>query len=202
MADTLDVISLSEGKSAINTPSTAGTTFDNEMAAFITAVSRRLDTLVGPVVNRTVTSERADGGSHYIILKKRPVFSVTTVTEYVSTTGTAIVAEGDSSKTGYDYLLDATPGILYRRSSGSDALWARGRKNVVITYVAGRYADTTTVDQKYKIAAGIMLANLWHREQGQVTVEAPLFGPGTNFPTFAVPNAVIELLADEIQVDI
>lgn len=204
MADTLDLISLAEGKSAVNIAS-ADTSQDTELAAYITGVSRRIDTLCGAVVNRTITSETHwQGGGAFIDLKYRPAYSVTTVTEYdTSGTSTTLTAESVSSKPANGYLLDTTPLVpyrIYRRESGGPSLFPAGGA-VVVTYVAGRYATTAAVDEVFKRAAAIMLAQLWRREQG---IGSETFGavtdfPGQIIPTFAVPRAVLELLAEHLR---
>ncbi len=61
MSDTLDVISLAEGKSAVGI-TTGDTSQDTALAQKITAVSRRIDRLCGPVVQRTVTDEVTSPG--------------------------------------------------------------------------------------------------------------------------------------------
>lgn len=200
MADTLDVLTLEEAKEALNmTVDTHGP----ELARFVTAVSRKLDDLVGPVVNRTVSNELHDGGRPVIFPKQTPVSSVTTLVEYVSTTGTTLSAESNASKPASGFLLvsDGHDCRIVRRSGGATRLFASGASNVDLTYVAGRAADTDSVDDKFKVAAGIMLQHLWRPSAGawaQATdafyeTEAPARTPG-----FGVPRAVLELLADEL----
>lgn len=197
MADTLDVVTLAEAKAALNI---TATTWDSaELPSYITAVSRRIDTIAGPVVNRAVT-DTLDGGRRTVRLTKAPVSAVTSVTEYENTTATVLTAESTSSQVANQYVLRSGAGVVIRRSSGGDALFPQGRGNVVVVYTAGRAATTAAVDSLFKQAAAIMLANLWRTEQGGGTKEYGQFipAPSGSFPTFAVPNAVIELLADEL----
>ena len=65
------------------------------------------------------------------------------------------------------------------------------------TYTAGRFTSTSTVDERFKTAARLCLTNLWRREQGGGT---DTFGalPGTVIPGFWMPNAVLDLLANDI----
>lgn len=200
MADTLDLISLDEAKRALNIP-LADTTFDTEVASYVTAVSQGLDDLCGPVVHRTITDEVHDGGLDYILPIRTPVASVTTVKQYLSGTATTLTAETVAVSTTNDYLLVAvgTHGAtIRRRSTWSDSVFPAGRGNVVITYVAGRFANTAAVSPKFKQGAAKMLAHMWRGDQGAGTstfgapVDQPVFGLG-----FAIPNAVVELLADE-----
>lgn len=189
---TLDVITLAEGRAAINMHA-SDTSQDTEIAAYITAVSLRLDQLVGPVVVRTVTAEVHDAYGATVQLDHYPVSSVTSVTEYVGATGTVLTAEAvGAATTANDYTLDARWGILTRRSSATDVLWSLGRSRVVVTYVAGRFATTATVSQLFKTAATIMLAHLWRREQSADPMTAYQRSHG-----LAVPKVVKEMLGDE-----
>jgi hypothetical protein len=194
MAATTDLLTLTEAKAALNISSTAQ---DTEIAAYVTAVSGQLDELCGPVVTRTITSESHDGGVTRLFLLERPVATVTAVVEYDGTTGTALTAETPGDIAGARYLLDAAQGVLWRRVSGSDSVYPAGRRNVVVTYAAGRYTSTSTVDERFKTAARLCLTNLWRREQGGGT---DTFGalPGTVIPGFGMPNAVMDLLSGDI----
>ena len=195
---TLDVLSQTEALEAVglNTDTTG------RLAAYVSAVSQQLDNLVGPVVQRTVTSESHDGGDDEVFLRQRPVASVTAVTEYRNTTAQALVAETNTTKTGYNYLLDpAAAGKLCRRSSNQDFPFPPGKSNVIVTYVAGRASTTGAVDAKYKQAAAMMLRNIWTAEAasgsetfGAFTDQAPnpLLGPG-------LLNKVVAMLDGEMQ---
>lgn len=206
-ADTLDVLTLPEARAAINLGA-SDTSQDAKLPPFITAVSRRLDLLIGPIVQRTVNNEAADGGRSYIDLTFSPISSVTSVTEYAGTTGTALSLSSNTSQPATGYLLKLNAfgfytGRLYRRSGNADGWFPEGRGNVVTTYVAGRYADTASVDPKYKQAASFMLANLFRREQtpampGYAGPEAMNDLGRSPFPSFAIPNATLELIVDEI----
>lgn len=194
MADTLDIVTLAEGQAAIN-----DTTPTTELASYITAVSRRIDDLCGPVVKRLVT-ESHDGGAYTLYLRKYPVLSVATasVTDY--TTARIYAAESNTAKTAYDYLLDGATGTLRSRSSGSDRRFVSGRRNVVVTYYAGRYEDTASVDEKFKNAARQFLRHVWVPSQGGGSVTFPGGEEGgRTFPTFGVPNVVLDMLEREIQ---
>jgi hypothetical protein len=115
MADTLDLLSLAEGKAAI-----AAVDLNTSVASYITAVSRTIDDNCGPMVQRTLTSEAYDGGAGTIRLASTPVVSVTTVTEYQATTAVACTEETAGTAPANGYVLDPRSGYLYRRTSGSD----------------------------------------------------------------------------------
>ena len=200
MAQTTDWITLAEGKLALNIDS-AITTFDSELALYISAVSQRLDLFAGAAVIRTITGEAISVPvtSSVVSLTYRPVATVTSVTEYNGTTAQVLTAETNSAKTANDYLLDADAGWLLRRSNGSDAYFPVGRGNVIVTYTAGRVAATANVTEKYKLAAAIFLTHLWRREQGQGSTTFGAIDIGDfGIPTFGIPNVVRDLLLDDI----
>lgn len=192
-----DLLTLAEAKAALNI-SSGSTTQDAEVSAYVSAVSSQLDKMCGPIVTRTVTSESHDGGTELLFLGYRPVSTITAVVEYAGTDPTTLTAETNDDRDGQRYLIEAAKGILRRRSGGSDSGFASGRQNVIVTYTAGRYSSTSTVDERFKTAARLCLTNLWRREQGGGT---DTFGalPGTVIPGFGMPNAVMDLLADDVQ---
>lgn len=202
-ADTLDVITIAEAKTYLGIAS-SDTSQDTPLQVYVTAVSRRLDTLCGSIVVRTHTTEHHPGGLQYITVNYRPISSVTTLTEYqLDGTSQALTAETAATKQQYGYWVDDEPKFprrIYRRSSGLNDCFPRGGL-VEVTYVSGRAANTAGVDVLFKQGAAIMLAQLWRREQG---IGSDTFGAidtmsGGSIPTFAVPRAVLELLAEEIR---
>lgn len=201
---TLDVVSLTEAKQALQLTGT--TAHDTVLAAWITGVSLRLDRLVGPVVRRTVTAEPHDGGANRVHLRYHPNTSVTSVTEYDGTTGTVLTAETNALKPddaykALAYSADAAyrSNILVRRGGNADAVFAAGLENVEVTYVAGRFADTASVDERFKRGTALMLKNLWRSQVDGVGQVGEYDVPAVNFPAFAVPRAVRELFDGEIQ---
>jgi hypothetical protein len=200
-AAALDWLTLAEAKQALNIDA-AVTTFDAEVASYVTAVSQRLDELTGAMVYRTITDETHHGGLASVTLNYRPVVSISAISEYAYTTQTTLTAETNATKPTSGYLLDANWGVLYRRSGGGDSLFPTGMGNVVVTYVAGRYATTALVDPKYKQAAATFLAHLWRLEQGSgsatfggVSETTSGLSPGFGF---AIPNRVMELVAEDL----
>lgn len=200
MADVLDVLTLAEAKAAVQIAS-ADVSQDTPLAAYVTAVSRRLDQLAGPVVVRTIADELVDGGRTTVWVRSWPVTSFTTVTEHQATVPVLLTAETPTVQPDDGYLAvryDKQPsllsGQLIRRSAGRTRGFAPGL--IKVTYVAGRYASTAVVDELFKGAARIMLQNLWRSEQQSVTLEGDYDVPAQSFPRFAIPTAVREMLAD------
>lgn len=204
MADTLDVVTLAEAKLGVNI-ATSDTSQDTELAAYITAISRRIDSLCGPVVARTIAEEdHLTHGQSVIETRLRPIYDMLGVVEY-SSDGTHIhlTEETVTTKPADAWLVDPTTTSRFRvlrRSQGMPYTFPVDGI-VRLEYSAGRYANTASVDPVFKQAAAIMLANLWRREQG---VGSSTFGTAGDMfnpliPTFAVPRAVLELLAEYLR---
>lgn len=209
---TLDVLALAEAKDGLNEEASVG--LDNELPGWITAVSQRLDKLVGPIVRRTVTSEKHNGGEPVIHLRLWPVYSITTVTEYENAAATILTAETNLSQPADAYIVDSYEPALtladgtqldllsrsvYRRSSGSDTRFPAGRRNVDVAYVPGRFVNTASVDERYKKAAILCLQNIWQSQRIGTARMGEFDVPVSTFPRFAIPNAVKELFPGEIQ---
>lgn len=172
MADVLDILTLAEAKQALNIPA-ATASYDAELAQVITAASRMVDSVYGPVVQRTATkSVVAPSGTVWL---DRPA-AVTSVTEYVS--GTATVLTAEDFDTAGTYRLDAATGALTRRASWGDSYWYA--HELVVVYTSGRYADTASVDEKFKEACVVCLVHLW-QHRGSQSGAASFGGDGAPF---------------------
>lgn len=199
MADTLDILTLDEAKAYLS--GLSGSSRDAQVAALVTAISRRIDALCGPVVQRTVSAEVHAGGCSTIRLNLTPVSSVTTVSEYAGSTPTTITAETTPGLAGSGYLLvdGTTHGArLIRRSGGYDTWWTAGRSNVLVTYVAGRYANTSAVDGQFKVAAGRFLQRAWRSAEGSGSETYGASDAFVQSPTMTAPKEVRDLLADQL----
>lgn len=196
--DVLDLITLNEAKDAL-TIDHAVIQYDSILGSYVTSVSRLLDRMCGPIVQRAISNELYDGGEFTIFLDSYPLISVTSVVEYQSTTPTSLVQESNTAKSSSNFSVDLKIGKISRRNSNFNWTFTRGTQNVVVTYIAGRYADTASVDERFKEAARLTLANMWRREQGSGTVT---FGPSlerTVGATFALPNAAKQMLFDDFK---
>lgn len=191
MAADLDVLTFDEAKAAIN--NNADDKNIGLLSAYITGVSQFLDTLCGPIVSRTVT-DTFDGDLPAVFLKSWPVLSVQTVTEYTGTTSQLLTAQTPGTAPDFGYLLDLASGQIRRTEGGTARNFKSGVQNVVVEYTAGRFADTESVDQRFKRAAGLVLANIWRRERGLGAVEYGVVGG----VTYLLPNAAEALLLGEI----
>jgi hypothetical protein len=179
---------------------------DTELAHWVTAVSQRLDELVGPVVRRPVTDE-LDGGDACVFLSAYPITSVTTVTEYDRTgTATVLTQETNTVKPtdGYRlYKYSADPALYGNfvscRSNGYSTEFTDGEENVVVEYVAGRFTDTASVAERFKAAARLMLKNVWRSEMDDTQAVNEFDVPQSNFPTYVISKAVKDMFPGELQ---
>lgn len=200
MADTLDVLTLAEAKAAVRIAST-DSRYDTDLAGVITAVSRMLDRRYGPVVQRTITDEVHDGYRDRIVLRQAPITSVTSITEYSGTTGSAltVTTPGVQPANGYQLARWHTSTAAYSgrilRTAGGYQRTFNGP--VVVTYVAGRYSATATVDALWKDAAKVMVKNRWRADQVSTGNYDEFDAPAANFPGFALPNYVKDELESE-----
>jgi hypothetical protein len=201
MASATDVITLESAKESLQIADT-DLSSDDRLAAYITGVSERLDSLCGPIVRRTVTEYLDGTGRPWIRTTKTPIHSVSEIIEYRSGSPTALTAE---TATGSgDYTLSLWRDGLYtnriiRRSGWTHWTWEPGVGNVKVTYSAGRYANTAGVaGTRFELAARIMLRILWMSEETGTLVQNEFEVPMVSFPRFGVPNAVKEILAGQM----
>ncbi len=206
--DTLALLSRREAYEAINDPTSATAVSadrdDEFIGVWVPAISRRVDELCGPVVVRTVTDERHDGGGRLVRLRYSPASSVTTVTEYCDGVATVLSAEQDATLPDDGYLAETLgpTTFVHRRCSGIAYRFPHGLQNVKVTYEAGRYATTAVVDPKFKMAAGAILRRLWSREAGSWARGGdPFVAAGEGSVGFfkAVDPMVKEFLSDELR---
>lgn len=206
MADTLDILAEAEAVQAINRTGAAPA----DLPQMVTAVSRVIDALVGPVVVRTVTAELHAGGTCAVYLHRRPVTSVTTVREAQAPGTIETLAAVAWGAAGSGYFAPASiddptlkSGVIRRKLNGRDSEFYPGSDAVEVTYVAGRYANTAAVDERFKECCAAVLRRLWKREAGAWS-QTPTFleqadaSPSSGFYR-AVRPIVEELLADEVQ---
>lgn len=152
--DPLSILSRYEAYEAINDASSANAGAadrDAEVFLWVAAVSRRIDQLCGPVVAREKV-ETYSGGAAKLRLRTVPVLSVTEVS----------VSAGTVDADTYELVTDNrfVPYLLH------DVRWPSGRRNLTVTYQAGRAADTASVDPMFKLAAANVLVGLWSKYGG------------------------------------
>lgn len=197
MADARDILTEAEALSAVNI-SDAGDHAE-ELGRAVTAVSLVIDAACGPVVARTVTEIHA-GGMAAITPYQWPVLSITSVTEFDGTTQTVLTNESifGTAATAGGFLLTPTMNRLERHPG---YLFA---SRVQLVYQAGRFADTASVDARWKYAASAVLQRLWKRE-GSAWAYSPDFFANSEEATAsgqffrAVRPMLEELLPDQLR---
>ncbi len=199
-----DVLTATEAKQTLRVNDN-DTTNAALLTAVVAAVSGALDDMCGPIVQRTVTAERHDGSGWAIQLRRAPVTSITSVTEYEGATATTLTEEtvGTIPSNGYllrPYSPASAPysGRIERRTGGEPCVFAEGEGNVVVTYVAGRYATTGAVAENFKHAARLTLENWWQQFRDSTGSVGEFEVPVQAFPRFAVPSAARHLLGAEV----
>lgn len=214
MANAVDVLTLTEGKQALRV-NDSDTTNGALLAAAITGVSQALDEVCGPIMVRTITSERHDGGHYDITLNHFPVYSITSVTEFDGTSSETLTEETVGTIPTNGYALDPYRGLqatncygptITRRSGGWDYPFPSGRRNVAVTYEAGRFTtnNSTTnggVTESFKAAARMTLENWWQQYRDSIATVGEYEVPVQSFPRFAVPVAARQLLGGEVHDD-
>jgi hypothetical protein len=198
-ADPLDILTLAEAKSAINADATS---WDNAWTAdleqIVTAASRLVDSVYGPVIHRTITDERHDATGAVLDLKYRPVVSITEVKEYAGGTATTLTAETETTAGGYR--IELARGRVYRRSSW--VAYPFGYQSATVTYIAGRAATEAAVDRKFKLAAKLAVVHLWqHFGAGSGAAmpgsDGPAFG-GVPFSSEVLRKKLVDLYPEEV----
>jgi len=179
-----DILTLAEAKQALNLPSGASSV-DAELAQVITAASLFVDSIDGAVVQRTVTETFRNPRGSSIILATYPVV-VTSVAEYSGGVASTLTAESNTVAGGFTF--ESSSGILSRRSSWYATAFTG--ETLVVTYTAGRYATTATVDALYKEAAVHALIHYW-QVHGSGSGVGVLGGDGERFG--GVPYATTQL---------
>lgn len=182
------VLPLQDAKDALNIPQ-ATTTSDNEIAQYVATIESMLERMTGgPLVNRTITAERAELLSDYTVLvvRQRPLVSVTSIVS---------VASGQAIDISAGLDIDANAGTVRRKLGypfyGPYFTWL---PSVTVTYVAGWGAAVPAV---FGTAGRIILQNLWETQHGPSA--RPSMGGGSDMVTlpgwgFAIPNQAAELL--------
>src|SRR6266702_4512785 len=180
------VLALSDAKDILNIDQT-DTSDDAEIQRKIAAIESALERVTGgPIITRSIT-ERVELTSGYtaLVLRKRPVASVTSITP-VSTGVPMSIA---------DIEIDTNAGIV-RRKLGLPFYGAYFAFAPIftVTYTAG---FGTAVPQAITEAAAVILKHLWSTQRGNA-LTVPTGGEQmTTIPGmgFMVPNLAAELLA-------
>jgi hypothetical protein len=173
-ADLPPLCSLPEARSECGVSSTAE---DELLQRYVRVASSTCEQRTRVWRRQTLTDVR-DGGEHYVRLR-RPVISVTSVTE----TDVAVTSEG--------YVLDGRTGLLYRGTMLVPWRWTPGRANITVTYVAG--AADGVVPEEIRQGVLMLVKHQWNSVRGGSGLPRQAGGDNWDLPPgFFVPNAVLE----------
>lgn len=178
----------------------ADTSQDAELAGFIDAAAKMIENVTGPITPNTYT-EVHDGGAAKLALRRVPVISVTSITEYVGLTGYPLTLQPlGATNDNYGYSLDdPITGVITRRSSaGILSPFMGGRSAVTVTYIAGR----ATVPANVRLAALELIREMWSSTQRGNSSGRPIPGSDdtANEPVYVsadLPPMVRRLLMGE-----
>jgi hypothetical protein len=176
------ILPLQDAKDALNIPQ-ATTSYDAELQIFVDAVTADMEQLTGgPAVNRTIV-ERVELAKNntILVLRKRPVVSVTSVVDLASGVSLSLT----------DIEIDTNAGIVRRKL---EFPWLVYQPYCTATYVAGW---GTAVPAAFNLAARIVVQHLWRTQRGPYTRGYGGQPDETLLPgmAFAWPNAALEILA-------
>lgn len=159
------------------------TTDDDELLAVITAATAIVESIVGPVIRRTVTDVISGGSRSQVLLSTVPVLSVTSI-------ATSSYGQAVASYVTADLTVDTAAGLV----RVTDGTWLTGDATVV--YVAGR----TQVPPNVRWATLELVRHLWSSQRGAATFRPSFAGGGAEEDLVAVesgyliPNRVMEAL--------
>lgn len=183
----VSVLSLQDAKDMLNIPLTS-TTDDAEIARKIATIEANIERMIGgPVITRSIT-ERVELTSGYtaLVLRKRPVVSVTSVVSVASGQPISIT----------DIEIDPNSNIVRRKLGlpfyGPYFTWL---PTFTVTYTAGL---GTAVPPAIAEAAALILDHLWETQRGGAVSANPFGGQETvTLPGwgYAIPNRAAEELS-------
>jgi hypothetical protein len=199
---TTDIVLLSDVQTHLNWSAAEETKYATPMGRFISAATPVIEEVTGPIVQRAF-NQWYSGGYKQLILRRRPVVSITSVTETSgSTTWTLTDQPVTAPVDGYGYTLNSDFGVLTRRSHGVEMPFADGTDNINVQYVAGYCADTAHVPPNIAEAALELIRINWQPPQAG---NVPSFGGSSGIDTldmndgikvggWFIPNRVLVLL--------
>lgn len=165
----LDIISLEEGQAAVKAFSATNAP---DLEATITGISGAIDEACGAVVAREVTELVSGPYSGGLLLTSTPVLEVTGVVE------TSGVTPATLDEADWNLEADGHYARLFRLSGGYDSTWVRGRRNIAVTLMSGRFESTADVSYRWRegfksvlIAKWQWEAPMWARNRGEMQTD-------------------------------
>ncbi len=173
---------------------------DVDLQALIDSASQRIqdDDLAGPVLPRTLV-EWHDGDGADLFLERSPALTVLEVVEYSYGSDPQVLPEVSAAQPGDGYQLDADQSWLTRVDDGGcPVCWEPGRRNIRVTYTAGR----TAVPPVVATATCELIWHWWQWRRGGSQSFQPAGATGftaAGGSSHAVPWRVRELLGNELR---
>lgn len=173
-----DMLTLADARTALRLTS-SDTSNDGDLSAtYIPAVTAVCEDIAGPIMSASRTWT-VDGGRASVLLPVAPA-SVTSVVE-----------SGNTLTAGTDYTVDLKSGIIFRGTIQSPYAFLVGYQNVVVTYVAGYAAAAANVAPAHKLAARIILRQMWQSDQQGVGAGRQINGAGVDLDTVSTPSGFL-----------
>lgn len=183
MANLEDLITLAEARKQLRWPAGVNSDDAELEADYIPAATPIVEDIVGPIVRRAFV-ETLPGGSTSVLLS-RAAYSITSV-----------VVDGAAFT---DFTADLTAGIVYGGGPTTPRPFLGGVGSVVVTYVAGKVADTAAVAKNHKMAARIIVARSWQSDhQGFTNPDETYVAKMVKTPSgFEIPSDAYAWLAGD-----
>lgn len=190
MADTLDVLTLAEGRAAIGQdPSTTDTALDTQLELYITATSRWIDSVCGRMVTRTVAELAANTTANTLTLDSATPAQLADLLEQLGSCvdiGTAAAPTVIAASRQLE-AVDTAAGTVTISGEPVTTTDAHSVRQ-------GLYVNTAGVDPVVKLGASAHLRWLWAVERGAASRNFDDFGNVGE--TIAVPRRVLDILGD------
>jgi hypothetical protein len=192
------IIGLAQARGGLRLPA-GQTVSDEDLRDLIAAATPIMEDLCGPILSQTC-DETHDGGRPNVRLLKAPIISVATVIESYgagySRTLTLQPPDGGTFDS-YGYSVDLRDGVITRRVSGVATVFVAGRRNIHVTYVAGR----SVLPANLVRGTRRLIRWLWQTEmQGQRPQGSQPEGTTTTPGGYRVPTAVVAICGAEVRI--
>lgn len=150
MSASVDLVTATEVKDFLGI---SGTAHDTLIAELIDNVSEYIEDYCGMWFGSSIsTTDKIDGGGVYLFTSRRPIQTITSITD----------TEDSSTVTSTDYTFYSTAGHIYKKTSTwttggqSSQVWGAGNQRYTVVYTAG----FTAVPEGVKLAAYLMIERL------------------------------------------
>lgn len=188
------LVTVAEVKDHLNFPD-SDVTHDDELQGFIDGCQPVIENITGPI-NQVTYTEDYDGGQTSILLRHRPIVSVTSVHEFRGTIDyTLTQVASPSLGTPWSYTYESSGRIVRRGVGGVEIAFPSGLGKVRVVYVAGQASTPSNV----RLAMLELVRHNWQLTQQGGRPSFPASYGAEDSPYvpsgFAVPTRVLELLA-------